>query len=124
MNCKSLIWVSLAAVFLPTISLAHSRSKLEPSLAVVSTHRSDGTIFPAKRQTRRLQKHQHVNVSSSVQALPTRTWRAAVHEPAMGGDFVAPASHGPDNHLFVIPDPYLHVRFDRSNTESKRKLRP
>jgi hypothetical protein len=57
----------------------------------VTTHRSDGAIFPATAQVPRQQRPKRVLVSGSRQALPARSsWQNAIEPPA-GGDYVAPA---------------------------------
>lgn len=61
------------------------------SPAHVSTYRSDGAIFPAVIQTRRVQKRRSMRVSASGQALSNRKQASHQEESTSGGGFVAAA---------------------------------
>jgi hypothetical protein len=118
MHKKSFIWVSLIVVCLPVVSVAqHSPIAQRPSVNV-STQRSDGAIFPAVAQTQRQQKQRRVRVSGSIQALPNSNSRTPVHEPARGGDFVAPASETVGNNAFDI---YPHAFVTGNVAKNPRK---
>jgi hypothetical protein len=73
----------------------HARPLLNPKqlreASVVTTHRSDGGVFPAVSQRPRQQRVRQVKIVGSRQALPARgSWETS-DEPPDGGDFVAPA---------------------------------
>jgi hypothetical protein len=73
----------------------HARTPLNPEqpreVGVVTTHRSDGGVFPEVSQRPRQQRVRQVKIVGSRQALPARgSWETSV-EPPEGGDFVVPA---------------------------------
>lgn len=101
MGSNRLHWVYLAsftgfilvsgAAFGQPVGLVQSSSDRQNS-ANVTTNRSDGAIFPAVIETRRVQKPRRLRVSTSMQALSNRKMPSPQEELAQGGLFVAPAT--------------------------------
>jgi hypothetical protein len=109
-----LLCVTLLAYFgaLVVSQDAHAQNAVHPSNKgrVVTTHRSDGAIFPATTQTSRAQRARQTSVSGSRQALPARgTWQNTV-EPLSGGTFVAPSGDVFDNKDATLVQPYVAVQ--------------
>jgi hypothetical protein len=120
---KILIWIVLAACGLPVEGAADQRApSIEPSLTV-STHRSDGAIFPAVAQTKRLQRQRRVRLSGSSQALPNLATRTPIHEPASGGMFVAPASENLNNSV-QVSTAFVYVPQNLTTYKPKLKKKP
>jgi hypothetical protein len=94
MRSNSLIWISLLALSGTASAAPATRASVSsgPSQVEISTHRSDGAVFPAVGQAQRLQKRRIVRVSSSTQALSNRIALSPNDEPTTGGRFVAGAS--------------------------------
>lgn len=94
MRSNSLIYIGLfalsaAAFAAPGTRLGASSGQIQVD---VSTHRSDGAIFPAVVQSQRFQKRRNVRVSSSTQALPNRLRQSPNEEPVAGARFTTGAS--------------------------------
>ena len=87
MSLQSIIWIGLVGLSYDSGVVV----SVEQKVVLVQTHRSDGAIFPAVKQTKRVQRQRQVRVSGSRQALPAPQVHSAMQEPSRGGLFVAPA---------------------------------
>jgi hypothetical protein len=104
------ICATIVTLVLSGMVQAHAAPRANTPTHAVTTHRSDGAIFPAVRQVPRTQRVRRVHVSGSRQALPARDgWRMTI-EPPSGGGYVAPAGEMSDSPAQVTVSAFIELR--------------